>query len=492
MKKIIAAAAALMLGLAALSPVAGQALSFGGSYMYDADGRSYRAPAFYRAEDAVYGQQMGAGALDRPQDLFVAGEGDGAQIVIADTGNDRIVVTDAAWQVQRLIEGGIDAAGQLSPLSEPHGVCVGADGLLYIADTGNERVIALDGDGRIRRELRGEGLTSVNENFRFKPRKVAADRDGSVYVVSPDIYQGIVRFEADDSFAGFFAPNEIEVTLAVRIAEMWKERFSEEQQDKLEKTLPQPYNNLYLAADRFIYTTAENVAKGSEIKRLGALGVNTLRTPRGGTDSVAFGDRESSYEDGALVESSFLDVHCDADGLMCALDGTRGRLFLYDGECDLLGIFGGKTAYGGTLSEPVALDKCGSRYLVLDAAAGCVTPYVPTDHACDVLEALADYAAGDYAACREKWMRVLDRDANYVLARRSIGRALLQQGDSAAAMTMLKAGDDEHFYSLALKERRKVLLRRYGWLILPAAATAVAIPAVIRRGRRKRKKEGKR
>ena len=128
-----------------------------------------------------------------------------------------------------------------------------------------------------------------------------------------------------------------------------------------------------------------------------------------------------------------------------------------------MGIFGGKEDYGGTLKEPIAVEKLGERYLVLDMATDSLNVYAPTAYMHDVLDALSDYNAGYYAQSVDKWEMVLQQNANYVLAYRSIGRAYLQKGDYEGAMEMLQKGDDQYFYSMALKEFRKVYLRKNLW-----------------------------
>ena len=469
MKKIIVRSAVITAVMLFMLPFSSRALSFHDTYMYDADGRSYSAPVAYTMTKKLYGEDMGTTSLEKPQDIHIAN----GNVYIADTGNNRIVITDEAFHLKKIIEYGLKD-GERSALNQPYGVFLGLDGLLYICDTGNLRIIALDEQQHIVREIVGNNLASVNEKFEFKPKKLIVDRDNSIYAVAPDIYQGILHFWADDEFVGFFAPNEVEVTFAVQVSNMWKNLFSEKQQEKMEKSLPSPYNNIYQGSERFIYTTATKVTAGDEIKCLNTLGINILRTPQKTNGEVVFGDLQTSYENGELIISSFIDLHADEKGLICALDETRGRLFLYDRECNLIGIFGGKKFYGGSLQEPIAVEKLGDQYLVLDMATQSLNVYSPTDYICDVLNALTDYNAGYYNDSVEKWEKVLQQNAHYVLAYRSIGRAYLQKGDYLAAMEMLQKGDDQYFYSMALKEYRKEYLRKNLWWIVIVTVVGIA------------------
>ncbi len=59
--------------------------------------------------------------------------------------------------------------------------------------------------------------------------------------------------------------------------------------------------------------------------------------------------------------SSFIDVVVDDSGRYSALDATRGRIFTYDDDGNLLYIFGGLGNQMGTFTRPVALATMGKR-----------------------------------------------------------------------------------------------------------------------------------
>ncbi len=446
------------------------AITVNDGYMYDEDNRSYHAPDSYTAQNVIYGEDISVGALNDPQDLYIGEK----NIYIADTGNNRIIVTDLEFNTIEIIDFVMDN-GEKSELFEPEGVFYGADGLIYICDTENFRVVAIDNKRNVIRKIEGDDLIAVNENIKFKPSKVAVDKDSTVYVVAPDIYQGILQYNEKDEFMGFFAPNEVKVTVAVRLTAMWKDIFSDEQQDKMEKNLPLPYNNIYIGENGYIYTTAENVEAGDEIKCLNALGNNILRTPQTLRGTVTFGDLETSYENGALISSSFVDIHTDADGMFCAIDSTRGRIFQYDRECNMISIFGGKGEEKGKFKKPVAIEKLGESYLVLDADCASITVFEPTNYINKVHTALKKYNNGLYSESVEEWQEVLKLNSNYVIAFRSIGRALLQEGNYTQAMEMLEKGNDPYFYSMALKEYRKEFIRENLIWILPVAIVLIVV-----------------
>ena len=451
-------------------------------YAYDPNGTSIPAPVSYKVKSVLYGKDVGVDNLWNPEDLYTDADG---FMYIADTGNDRIVVLNSRFGLHRIIDK-VWLDKEQSSLSHPKGVFKAADGLLYICDTENRRVIGIDKDQKVVRHMTGDDLIVVNENIDFRPEKVAVSDDGTVYVVASDIYQGIIQYGSNNQFNNFFAPNDVEVTADVLVLNMWKNLFSAEQQDAMEKTLPAPYNNIFMSKDRLLYTTASNVKVGDEIKCMNSLGVNILRTPQYKNGGAAFGDLEVSYENNEYVKSRFIDVHADETAMFCALDATRNRLFQYDKECNLISIFGGIGTQEGQFSKAVAVDKLGDCYLVLDGERGSITVFEPTAYTKDVLQALTYYNKGLYVESVEKWQNILKQNSNFAIAYRSIGRAYLQEGKSKQAMEMLKKGEDKYYYSLALKEYRKEFTR--GNLLWMIGLVIVLVVGIIWTGKYIRKK----
>ncbi len=452
------------------------ALSKNYDYMYDGKGQSYSAPVSFVVEGVYSGIDMGTTALYGAQDLYVHTDG---TLYVVDTRNNRIVILNSELQFQREIleyvevvttkdeETGEETTKEVvTQLNQPEGVFYGPDNLLYICDTENKQVVAVDISGdraMVVKKDDGAEIVSVNKNIEFKPEKVAVDNELTIYVVSSNIYQGILQYDKDLNFESFFAPNEVEATAAVRLRAMWREFFSDEQGDFMQMTLPLPYNNIFMSRDNLVYTTAVAVPIGDEIKCLNAIGKNILITPESLAGGVAFGDREYIIEGTTTVSNQFVDVHCDENGVMTALDQYKNRVFQYDKDCNLICIFGGYGSTKGQFIKPVAIEKLGDKYLVLDSYTNTITTFVASDYIKSVYEALEYYNDGRYSESVELWENVLKVNNNYTTAYRSIGRAYLQQGRYKEAMEMLKEGNDKYFYSLALKEYRKEFTRNNMW-----------------------------
>ncbi|MEG1887531.1 MAG: NHL repeat-containing protein, partial [Oscillospiraceae bacterium] len=441
------------------------------TYLYDAEEKSVHAPAPYEVEATYTGVDLEVEGFSNPSDLYVDSK---QKIYIADSGNNRILIFDDNLKHLRTISEVMNG-DSIEKLNAPGGVFVTGEGAVYICDTGNSRVIAVDENNKIVRLLDNKGFISVNKNFEYQPSKAVVDDVGNVYVVDTAVYQGIIQYDNADNFTGFFAPNAVPVTADVLFLKLWKSIFNSEQRANMEKVLPSPYKNIYIDKENFIYTSAVNVTEGNEIKRLNALGNNILRSSGLGSEQSAFGDLEISYDAGKKVTSRITDVHVSDSGIICAVDEARNRLFQYDQNGNLISIFGGKGNGQGNFLGIRAVDMIYDKYVVLDAVKENITIFKPTAYMNNVMQALEKYKQGLYLESVDQWNEVLKQNCNFRIAYRSIGRALLQQGQSKEAMKMLKRGDDKYFYSMALKEYRKEFVRNNFLILMIAVIIAITV-----------------
>jgi hypothetical protein len=139
---------------------------------------------------AFSGSGSGAGVLEGPSGVAVDGAG---SVYVADQRNHRVVVFDGAGRVLRTLGGGD------GELTHPKGVAVDGAGSVYVADWGNDRVVVFDGAGRVLRTLGGGELSH--------PRGVAVDGAGSVYVVD-NLKDRILVFSGAGDFAGALWPGD--------------------------------------------------------------------------------------------------------------------------------------------------------------------------------------------------------------------------------------------------------------------------------------------
>lgn len=147
-RKCIFAAAAAVAVL--LSDIGGTAVYAGENVPYETYNYDYYedikyTPAAYVPDGTVTGDVIGCGNFSSPQDLNTDADGN---VYIADTGNNRIVVTDSDFQLKTVIEGFLND-GKEDNFSSPNGVYISENGYLYVADTGNYRVVELDKNGNL-------------------------------------------------------------------------------------------------------------------------------------------------------------------------------------------------------------------------------------------------------------------------------------------------------------------------------------------------------
>lgn len=479
-----------------VQPVA--ALDTGKDYQYNQRGEAVAAPAGYICERVLYGEDLGVDSLSSPQDLAVDSQG---RLYIADTGNNRVVVLQNDLSLEQIIDRVTLPDGETQSLTKPEGVWV-AGGLLYICDTGAGRVIAVDDAGAVQRILLKPNTDLLNKEAEYKPSKVTVNAAGTVYVVASGIFQGLIQYDEEGSFLGFFGANKVEVTAGVLIRNFWKNLFSQEQRDAMVRTVPTEYTNIFMDAQGMLFTATSTVST-EQVRQLNAAGENIRKYPgqdtsilQTGYDRSNYGDQDVDYQKGNVFESRIVDVHVDDDGILSALDNRRGRVFQFDKEQNAVCIFGGKGEQEGFFRNASALEKLGDRYVIADADKSSLTLFAPTAYMETVRQALTAYERGEYDRAADLWEKALWHNGGLAVACRGIGRARLQQGEYEEAMDYLKRGGDRYFYSLAVQEARREFTRANLWWILPAVvAGAVGLFWLIKRIKRailrSAKKEGR-
>lgn len=470
--RVRAAAAGLLLSVlwlacpcAALEGTADIAQTYK-SYIYDQRGNPVAAPELYRFSGSVSGESLGVGALSKPADLFTDRNG---SVYLADSGNHRILILDSQLQLEQVIDQ-VLIDGVPEPLNNPQGVFVTANGDLYIADTGNARVLAMQRDGVVFRIYTKPTEAIFPQQTEFSPYKIALDRAGSLYVVCYNVFQGLVSYDAQGAFTGFFGSNPVELTWNQMISQIWKNIFTQEQVESMQKSLPVEYANVYIGTDNFMYTATRSTQNSlDEIKKMNALGDNVLQFDDTGVfyKKNDFGDLKKGRLLGNTLDSRFEDVLADENGLIYALDSERCRVFIYDKECDLLGIVGGAGDQSGTARVPSAVEKTGEQLLLLDSDKGTMSVFSLTDYGQTLLKARGLYQEGNYEESLLLWQEVKSRNANLPMAYRSMGKIYYMSGDYSQAVEQFKLCEDREGYSQAYREIRKEFVRKnLLWMVL--------------------------
>lgn len=451
------------------------------SYLLDSDGQRVPAPAAYVYAGYLGGESQSQGMFEQPQDLFrdpVTGN-----LLVADTGNNRIVVLDAEGRVLLEIAEGLAA---------PEGVFVDADGDIWVADTGNGRVARFAPDGAFKAEYTKPESRYLQDR-EFSPSKIVVDRRGFIYLVTGQEGDlGVIVIDAQENFRGFFGRTRVPFNLGRLLARMVA---SKEQRRRMLRVRPAPLGNIHLDEQGFLYAVSP-VLKYNQIQRLNSVGENVYGGAGGGSELAqllerARGEDKQSFGESQVKErwdiqwsmtvlyrvgSTFIDVAVDDLGTVSALDKYSDQVYQYDQAGNLLAIFGGRGQREGGLANPTSIVAGENGYIyVLDGGRGNIQIFRPTALMDQVHRASYAYYDGRYDEAAALWAEIARRNTNFGLAHAGLGKALLRQGEYAAALEEYRYAESRTGYSAAFREYRYHWMRDHFNLIGLGAIGLLAV-----------------
>ena len=400
----------------------------------------------YQVKIIVDESIMGTTRLKEPTDLFVDNQD---RTFILDAGNSRILILDKDYRC-------IKELAEFKYNGETLTLAAGAQGLffreenqlLYIADTENDRIIVSDIEGNVKK-VYGKPIDELlDPTVAYKPRKLIVDNMGIMFVTSANINTGAMLIDSTNSFLGFYGTNKLKLTAAMQVEYMWRNLFSDAANAQSTTTFqPVEFNNLFWSEDRFVYAISpltENAA--TSVSKLNALGNNVF------PQAI---DLYTLFKTRKIGNTVLTDITVDSEGAITFIDLTSGHLFQYDEGCNLLAVFGGMGNQKGLFSQPISLE-CDSvnNLLVLDAGKNTITVMEQTFYGQMIRSANYLYNQGLYQESIEPWMEVLRMNANYTQAYKGLGKAYISLGEYEQAMEYFKLGKDKDGYAEA-----KALLR---------------------------------
>lgn len=477
-KRLRAAALAGALGLlswelSGITVSAGQTVPYV-TYNYDYYEDIKYTPAAYVPEGIVTGEQIGCGQFAGPQDLNTDGDGN---VYIADTNNNRVVVTDSEFGLIKVISE-FDNGGKKDALSSPNGVYVSSRGNLYIADTGNFRVVELDSSGRLVQIVENPRSDVLEEGYVFRPMKVAVDYADRIYVIAQNQFEGIMAFNETGDFLGFTGTIHVQITPW----EIFWRRFStKEQRARQQLFIPTEFTGMEIDRDGFVYATNVDAEGEQSVRRLNPSGEDVIQKKEGGLSGDLSWRLAGTYSG----PSRIVDVVVRDKGIYSILDSARGRVFTYDHEGNLLYIFGGLGSQEGTFAGPVAIDNIGEELLVLDSTRNMINRFRATTYGSLINQAVGLRYDGDETQAVECWKEVLKLDSNFELAYMGIGKSYLAAGQNREAMDCFRIGNSKQYYSIAYKRYRNEILKENMGLVLTAVIAAAVLWTVWKRIGRK-------
>ncbi|WP_219838270.1 YIP1 family protein [Paenibacillus sp. R14(2021)] len=374
--------------------------------------------------------------LKGPEDLFVDSDDN---IYIADTGNARIVVLDSWGNYLRTVGEG--------KLSRPTGIYVSESKELYVADFGKQSVFIFDKSGALKKTIGKPKTQLYGKDTPFKPKKIIADKRGSIYIIGEGLVQGLVRLSPEGDFLGYFGGNRAGFDIVRTLQRIF---YTKKQLSKITRELPLSPTNVAVDSEGLIYTSTVGI-NGQAIKKLNVAGKNLL-------SNVWSFDQIS-------------DITVDAMGNFYAVDAVRGRVLEYNRDGALMFIFSYKdTGYQrlGLLQSPtgVAVSSDG-RLFVLSGERANVQVFKPTAFTLLVHKALSLYLDGKYAESREPWHEVLRQNSLFSLAHTGIGLAYFKEGQYKEAFEEFQFSKNKKEYSNAYWEIRRE------WIMKHAADVAL-------------------
>ncbi|BCN29631.1 NHL repeat-containing protein [Anaeromicropila herbilytica] len=449
------------------------------TYNYDSWGDIVYTPAAYVPEKHLSGADLGIGNFVTPQDFYVTDDG---YIYVADTGNNRIVVTTKDWKLVKVIDQFMND-GKKDGFKSPSGIYVTKDKRVYIADTDNNRVVALKDDGSLYQIISNPKSEVLADNFVFTPQKVTVDYANRVYVIAKGMFQGIMAFDETGNFTSFSGTINVQITTLEKI---WRKFSTKAQRSRQSLFIPTEFTGIDVDSDGFVFATNVDNEGTQAVRRLNPKGQDVI-------------DKNDKYKlGGDLIfrlmgdysgASHISDIVVREKGIYSVVDSTRGRIFTYDHEGNLLYIFGGLGSQMGTFKMPTAIEKIDDNIAVLDSTNAEVLTFSETEYGKLINEAVGLRYDGDETKAVEKWKQVLKLDSNYELAYVGIGKSYLAAGKNKLAMKYLKLGMNKEYYSIAFKRYRNDILKDNLGYILTGVVVIIAGYSVVSRVKKHKREE---
>ncbi len=467
----------LLLTLCAMLLLSGVATAADGSsnayqgYTFDFFGNIHSTPAPFLLTQVITSENLRGIALDRVDDVCTSEDG---RIFIADSRQSRVHVLDSTGTMVKTLKTIRDENNKIA--LNPDGsqlMLNGCEGVfyhekaqeLYIADTQAQRVIVLDGLTYTHKRTinRPEDMTGVTE---FKPSKVVVDNADRIYLVVQSSYEGIIELNEDGTFSRYFGVNEPQVNL---LDYFWKSIASDEQKAEMGKQYAPAFNNIALDGEGFIMAVTNDSAASEMVYRLNFKGEDVLRNE---TRFRIIGDLYTTDS-----SSAFTDLAVNDTGTYVVVDKTRGHIFMYNFDGEMLCAMGSSGNLKGDLKNPSAVAWLGDKLVIGDADLKCVYIFEPTEFGTALLRASESYYRGRWEEATTWYEEVLRLCGNLETAYTGIGKNYLMQEDYEQAMYYFKLGNNHEFYSKAYKGYRSEVMRDHFGII--AAVAVVLIGAVL-------------
>lgn len=475
MKRIISVllAAVVILSVSCVT-VSADSSSYAPYYSYEIneDNKSVAAPEGFVEVNTWNQQNMGLDVpLNSPQDIVVT---DNAYYIL-DSGNSRIVETDAGFKVTRIYDTFTDESGAAVTFEGATGLDLNKSGDFLVADFNGNRVLILGRDGKLKNQILRPDAVLKNNDFPFQVSKVKCAEDGSIYVTVDSMNLGIFVFTADGSFDKFVANNPVVATGEVIMNYLYRSFLTTEQIRNRFQSTPLKITNFCLGDNGFLYTVSQNndsTQQDGMVRCMNYTDSNILNS------SIVFGDVENDSD--FHKKTLFKSIAITDEGNYVLLDSGRGKVFYYSDNGYLISVFGGLGDRVGTFLNPVEVRVKGDNIFVLDADAGSITEFAPTEYVNTFRKAINLLKERRFDESLEAWKEVNLLNSNSEYAYYGMGLVYDMKGDFESAMKCFKLADNKTAYSNSFKEYRMQWMSDNVYIIILAVVLIIAAVIVIK------------
>lgn len=469
-----------LLAAVMLFPMTAQAAAADGSsvvydgYTYGFYGDAKESPAAFVLERTITAENLEGVKLSSVDDVGTSKDG---RIFLIDSLESRLNILDSegnylhSVKLLRNAEGKIalDEEGNQVMLNAPEGVWVHEqEKEIYIADTGAQRIVVLNLDDYSLKRIIGRPA-NLSGDTQFKPSKITVDFANRIYVVVQSSYEGILELTAEGDFSGYYGVN---VPLYSFMDYFWKSISSDEQKAQMSKTYAPSFNNITLDGEGFVMAVTYDTSAQDMVFRLNSKGENVLREQE---NMMVMGDMWFLHSD--ETGSQFVDIAVTDYGTYALLDRTKGRVFLYDFDGQILNVFGSMGNLKGEYKNPVAIAWLGDKLVTADKTLKCLYILAPTAFGQAVLDGNESYYFGRWDEALVSFEKAVALNANYEVAYSGIGKNYLMKDDYKTAMYYFKLGNNREFYSKAYNGYRGQWLEEHFGIVM--ALLLLVVGAVI-------------
>ena len=322
-----------------------------------------------------------------------------------------------------------------------------------MAEPGAGRVIHLDNDLNLVRVLGRPYGIPLAEDVPYQPIKVAVDHHGRIYVISNNVFEGIVEMNPDGTFNRYFGVVEVSFTTAQRF---WRTLQTPAQRIRSRLLLPVNFTNLTIDEAGFVYATMSAAGTDVGVKKLNARGENILRRPEDANFTYFVGDLTTNTVGiGIPFGPSIISiVQVAGNGVYYAFDSNRNRVFAYDQDGHMLFAFGGTGSREGSTDTITGMALTDNHLVFADRGSRSIEVFERTHYGNLVMAAAGYQFRNDYMQAAHYWQQVLHYNPFFQYAYVGVGVALYRQGYFDQAMEYFRRGQNVEFFSMAYTQVR--------------------------------------